>query len=108
MEKEIEIQIKEYALEQLHEEYNYYRKEYSLAYAEEFRINFFDRIISITPFYKSFPECRFLRTRNKIYRNVVWNNYLIVFRIKTDCIEVLSLFHTKKNPKALKRLRRVH
>lgn len=108
MEKQIEIVIKEYALEQLHEEYNYFRKEYSLSYAEEFRVNFFARIISITPFYKSFPECRFLRTKNKTYRNVVWNNYLIVFKIKPNLIEVLSLFHTKKNPKGLKRLRRVH
>ena len=108
MEKQIEIVIKEYALEQLHEEYTYYRKEYSLAYAEEFRTSFFDRIIAITPFYKSFPECRFLHTQNKIYRNVIWNNYLIVFRIKSHIIEVLSLFHTKKNPKVLKRLRRVH
>jgi hypothetical protein len=108
MEKQIEIVIKEYALEQLHKEYTYYKKEYSLSYAEEFRVSFFDRIIAISPFYKSFPECRFLRTKNKTYRNVIWNNYLIVFRVKTDCIEILSLFHTKKNPKALKRLRRVH
>ena len=93
MEKQIDIVIKEYALEKLREEYNYFRKEYSLTYAEQFRVSFFERIISITPFYKSFPECRFLRTKNKDYRNVVWNNYLIVFRIKTDCIEVLSLFH---------------
>jgi hypothetical protein len=108
MEKQINILIKEFALEQLREEYNYYRKEYSLSYAEEFRVNFFDRISSIAPYYKSFPECRFLPSKNKSYRNIIWNNYLIVFRIKSDSVEVLSLFHTKKNPKALKRLRRVH
>ncbi|HKR05516.1 MAG TPA: hypothetical protein VJY62_12850 [Bacteroidia bacterium] len=107
MEKQIEIVIKEFALHQLKEEYDYFKTKHSLFYAEEFRLDFFKKIYSIVPFYKSFPECRFLRTKKKIYRNVVWENYLIVFKIKPELIEILTLFHTKQNPKRLKKLRRI-
>ncbi len=108
MEKQIEIVIKEYALEQLKKEYDYYLANYSLHYAEEFRLGFFDEIYSIVPFYKSFPECRFLPTKKKIYRNIVWNNYLIVFKIKSVSLEILTLFHIKQDPGRLKKLRRIH
>jgi hypothetical protein len=107
MERQIEIVIKEYALDQLKTEYEFFKLNYSLQYAEEFRLDFFKKIYSIVPFYKSFSECRFLRTKKKIYRNVVWKNYLIVFKIKLGLIEILTLFHTKQNPKRLKKLRHI-
>ena len=105
MEKQIEI--KECALQQLYEEFEYYKKEYSIDYAEKFREGFFEIIESISPNYLSFPECRFLTSKTKKYRNIVWNNYLIVFKIKASVIEILSIFHTKRNPRRLKKLRRI-
>ena len=107
MEEEIEIVIKEYALRQLEEEYSYFYKEYSEKYADSFYDSFFEVIENIQPNYLSFPECRFLITKNKIYRNIVWGNFLIVFKIKKKKIEVLCLFHTKQNPKKLKVARKV-
>ena len=72
MEKEIEIVIKEYALRQLEEEYSYFFKEYSEKYADSFFDSFFKVVENILPHYLSFPECRFLLTKNKVYRNIIW------------------------------------
>jgi plasmid stabilization system protein ParE len=108
MEKGVEVEIKEYALQQLKEEYNYFYTEYSEKYADKFYDSFFQAVERILPHYLSHPECRFLTTKNKSYRNVVWENYLIVYKIKKNKIEVLSLFHTKQNPKRLKKVKRVN
>ncbi|HXH19042.1 MAG TPA: type II toxin-antitoxin system RelE/ParE family toxin [Chitinophagales bacterium] len=105
--EEFEIVIKEYALDQLQQEYYYYAENYSLDYAEKFRLEFFKRVSKILPLHLSHPECRFLPTKNHIYRNIVWGNYLIVYKVKKKVIEVLCLFHSKQNPKKLKRLRRL-
>jgi hypothetical protein len=107
MEKGVEIEIKEYALLQLKEEYIYYFNEYSETYADKFYDSFFQAVGRILPHYLSHPECRFLKTKAKKYRNIVWNNYLIVYKINKNLIEVLSLFHTKQNPTKLKSIRRI-
>jgi hypothetical protein len=107
METKIEIVIKEFALFQLEEEYNYYFYEYSEKYADNFYNSFFEKIENIEPYHLSYPECRFLKTKTKKYRNIVWNNYLIIFKINKNLIEVLSLFHTKQNPTKLKSIRRI-
>lgn len=44
--------------------------------------------------YLIYPECRFLRTRSKMYRNIIIESYLILYRIARDRIEVLRAFHS--------------
>lgn len=46
--------------------------------------------------YLMFPEVRFLPTKNKIYRNIILGAYLILYRIKSDRIEVLRIFHSSQ------------
>lgn len=107
MEQKKKLVIKQYALNQLSEHFNYYKTNYSLRYAKSFSEEFIDVVENILPNYNRFPECRFLTTKNKIYRNIVWKKFLIVFKIQDDSIEILSLFHAKQNPVRLKKLRRV-
>jgi len=44
--------------------------------------------------YYMYPECRFLVTKSKIYRNIILESYLIIYRITTNRIEVLRAFHS--------------
>jgi toxin ParE1/3/4 len=41
------------------------------------------------------PECRFLPTKNKMYRNVIQGNYLIIYRITPKRVEVLRVFNSR-------------
>ncbi|HAQ21343.1 MAG TPA: plasmid stabilization protein ParE [Prolixibacteraceae bacterium] len=41
-----------------------------------------------------YPECRFLATKSKIYRNIILESYLIIYRITPYRIEVLRVFHS--------------
>jgi plasmid stabilization system protein ParE len=107
MEKPLQIIIKQSALNDLEEQYHFYAENYSLDFAEKFRTSFFNEIKTILPNPLKFSECRFLPTKNKVYRNIVWDNYLIIFKLKKSSVDVLVLHHTKQHPKKLKAARRI-
>jgi plasmid stabilization system protein ParE len=44
--------------------------------------------------YFMYPECRFLITKSKIYRNIILESYLIIYRIADSKVEVLRVFHS--------------
>ena len=106
MEKQIQIAIKEAALDDLLKECLYLSQHYSVSYSEKFRLAFFEEVKTILPDPLKYPECRFLPTKNRIYRNIVWGNYLIVYKVKKYVIEVLVLFHTRQRPSKLKKMPR--
>jgi toxin ParE1/3/4 len=45
--------------------------------------------------YNMHPECRFLITKSKIYRNIIQGSYLIVYRITSERVEVLRVLNSK-------------
>ncbi len=51
------------------------------------------------------PECRYLETKTKIYRNIILGSYLIIYRITPNRIEVLRAFHGSRSPKIIAQTR---
>lgn len=98
------IIIKEVVFNQLYEEYLFISENYSIDAAEKFRIEFFEKIKNIFPFYNRFPVFKLHNPIDKKYRQIVWNNYLIVFKISKEVITILALFHTKQNPTIVEKL----
>lgn len=94
--------ITDKALDELHAEIIYHRLNTSEKFASTMKTDFMEKVDSILPNPYIYPECRFLPTKTQIYRNIVWGNYLIVYRIRKDIIEVLSLFHTKQKPSRIR------
>jgi len=41
------------------------------------------------------PECRFLTTKSKIYRNIIQGSYLIIYRITSERVEVLRVLNSR-------------
>lgn len=82
MEKQdYKIIIKEQVQTELYNQYIYYVENYSLPFAEKFRINFILQVDIILPNLYQYPECYFLRTKNHIYKNIIWKNHLIIYKI---------------------------
>lgn len=73
--------------------------------------SFFDTILfdveNLETQYLLHPECRHLETKTKIYRNIILGSYLIIYRIRTNKIEVLRAFHGSRSPKTIKQVRKV-
>jgi len=98
----MEIVITEHALQTVQAEFNYLKEFASENIAHQFKKMFVQQVDAILPFYLNHPECRFLSTENKIYRNIAWGNFLLVYTILKKEILVLGIFHSKQDPKKLK------
>jgi plasmid stabilization system protein ParE len=53
------------------------------------------------------PECKPLATKDRIYRNIILDSHLIVYRITSTQIEVLRAMHSHSSISKIKTVRRV-
>ena len=86
------------ASEQFHEDlkniFQYGIETFAYASAFQFNENIEGLINNLDIAYYMYPECRFLVTKRKMYRNIILESYLIIYRITTNRVEVLRVFHS--------------
>lgn len=80
---------------------------FGLKAADLFIAELFERVAQLQTHYYLHPECRHLETKTKIYRNIIFGSYLIIYRIKAQKIEVLRAFHGSRSPKEIKKVRKI-
>jgi plasmid stabilization system protein ParE len=49
---------------------------------------------TLSDFYTRYPECRYLATKRRMYRNIILDAHLIIYRITEKRIEVLDIIHS--------------
>lgn len=54
-----------------------------------------------------YPECRWLKTKSRMYRNIILDSHLIIYRIKQERIEVLRVIHANSSINKIKQTRKV-
>lgn len=57
--------------------------------------------------YEMYPECRWLPTKGRIYRNIILDSHLIIYRIKNEKIEVLRALHSHSSITKIKGTRSI-
>jgi toxin ParE1/3/4 len=75
---------------------------FDLLAAQSFLEDLFLKTENLTLDPELYPECRYLRTKTKIYRNIIVGSYLIIYRITKNRIEVLRAFHSSRNIRNIK------
>jgi len=45
-------------------------------------------------YYVFYPECRHIPTKSRMYRNIIFDSHLIIFRVTEKRIEVLDIVHS--------------
>ncbi len=55
--------------------------------------------------FNMYPECRFLPTKSKMYRNIIQGNYLIIYRITPRRVEVLRVFNSRVSIRKIRGVR---
>ena len=58
--------------------------------------------------YNMHPECRFLPTKRKMYRNIIQGNYLIIYRITPKRVDVLRVFNSRVSVRKIRTARRTN
>lgn len=55
--------------------------------------------------YPYYPECRHLTTKSRMYRNIILDSHLIIYRITEERIEVLDIVHSASSMRKIKKTR---
>jgi plasmid stabilization system protein ParE len=72
---------------------------------------YFNRISSLVERleteYTYYPECRYLQTKSRMYRNIILDAHLIIYRITEKRIEVLDIIHSASSIRKIRNIRKI-
>lgn len=74
--------------------YEYGVETFGLSVAEEYKQDIMALTYGLCDFYLMYPECRHMITRGRIYRNIILEAHLVIYRIQEDTVDVLRIFHS--------------
>ena len=57
--------------------------------------------------YLAYPECRHISTKSRIYRNIILESHLIIYRITILRIEVLDIIHAASSIGKIRDVRKI-
>lgn len=58
-------------------------------------------------YYNIYPECRHLATQKRMYRNIILDAHLIIYRITDERIEVLDIIHSASSIRKIREVKKV-
>ena len=105
--EEREVVVSDLALQSLEQIYEYGIETFAISAANIFIEELFIRIAQLSTRYELYPECRYLPSKAKIYRNLIFGSYLVVYRITLTKIEVLNVLHSSRNIAVIKAAKKV-
>ena len=103
----LEVVISDMALISLEQVYEYGIETFAYTAATVFIEELIFRIEQLSVNYLLYPECRYLLTKSKMYRNLIHGSYLVIYRITPRRIEVLNILHSSRSISSVKSTRKV-
>ena len=107
----VEIEKKEVALSEVFDKdliqvFEYGEETFGFTAAKIFIGEIYNYVWNLDSMYLSHPECRFLKTKNKIYRNIILGSYIIIYRITPARVEVLRIFNSRISIRKIRTVRK--
>src|SRR5882757_390428 len=103
MEVEIrEVVVSDLALVSLEQIYEYGIETFAEPAATVYIERLITHIEHLAKNYLLYPECRYLVTKSKMYRNLIHGNYLVIYRITLIRVEVLNVIHSSRSISTIK------
>lgn len=62
---------------------------------------------SLFEHYTAYPECRHIATKSRMYRNIILDAHIIIYRITDERIEVLDIIHSASSIRKIREARKV-
>jgi toxin ParE1/3/4 len=95
--KELRVRLsKEFNLD-LDNIYQYSVDTFGVNQAEIYEKEIWQLVESLSHNYLIFPECRYLITKSKMYRWIILDSHMIIYRITEKEIQVLRILHSKRS-----------
>ena len=74
--------------------YEYSLDTFGYFQAERYLKKINESVDMLPDYYSTYPECRHLETKSRMYRNIILDAHLIIYRITDERIEVLDIIHS--------------
>lgn len=102
-----EIAVSDMALQSLEQVYEYGIETFAYAAATVFIEELIRLIEELSENYLLHPECRYIITKSKMYRNIIHGGYFVIYRITSVRIEVLNVLHNSRGISNIKATRKI-
>lgn len=103
----LEVAVSDMALKSLEQIYEYGIETFAYAAAMVFIEELIKLIEQLSENYLLHPECRYIVTKSKMYRNVIHGGYNIIYRITPTRVEVLNVLHNSRSISNIKTSRKI-
>ncbi|MDR1918876.1 MAG: type II toxin-antitoxin system RelE/ParE family toxin [Tannerellaceae bacterium] len=87
--------------------YEYGIETFGYFQAERYNDTIRRALSTLSTFYTVHPECRHLATKSRIYRNIILDAHLIIYRITDERIEVLDIVHSASSIHKIRGVRKI-
>ena len=87
--------------------YSYGACTFGLLQAERYNQQIEKAVETLSHFYTFYPECRHLATKSRMYRNIILDAHLIIYRITDKRIEVLDIIHSASSIRKIRNVRKI-
>jgi len=88
--------------------YDFGYEKFGYFQAERYKQKIRQSLDKLSTFYMTYPECRHIPTKNRMYRNIILDAHLIIFRITVQRIEVLDIIHAASSIGKIRGVRKIH
>jgi plasmid stabilization system protein ParE len=105
--KTLEVVVSDLALKSLEQIYEYGIETFAFNAATIFIEELTERIEQLSTEYLLHPECRYIPTKSKKYRNLIHGSYIAIYRITFSHVEVLNILHSSRSISAIKSSRKI-
>ena len=103
----LEVVISDLALNSLEQIYKYGIETFAFTAAAVFIDELIIHIENLSSNYLLYSECKYLLTKSKMYRNLIYGSYMVIYRITNIRIEVLNILHSSRSISSIKSSRRI-
>ena len=87
--------------------YEYSIDKFGYFQAERYRQEIRSSLDTLPDRYLAYPECRHIPTKSRMYRNIILDAHLIIYRITAARIEVLDIIHAASSIGKIRNVRKV-
>ena len=87
--------------------YNYGIDVFGYFQAERYDQKIEKAIETLSDWYTAYPECRHIPTKSRMYRNIILDTHLIIYRITDQRIEILDIVHSASSISKIRSTRKI-
>ena len=102
-----QIKISDRFYESFEKIYDFGFETFGYFQAERYRQKIRASLDTLPERYLLYPECRHIPTQSRMYRNVILDAHLIIYRITNTRIEVLDIIHSASSIGKIRGVRKI-